>query len=71
MNAASMEFLRFQFKPLFKVVFTFIRVFHNKIKLYILRQNLRQTCFNDFSNVKWCMKQTLVLGCQAAQASVA
>ena len=25
-----------------------------------LRQNLHQTCFNDFSNVKWCMKQTSV-----------
>ena len=36
------------------------RVFHDKIKFYILRQNLHQTCFNDFSNVKWCMKQTLV-----------
>ena len=35
-----------------------IRVFHDKIKFYILRQNLHQTCFNDFSNVKWCMKQT-------------
>ena len=36
------------------------RVFHDKIKFYILRQNLHQTCFNDFSNVKWYMKQTLV-----------
>ena len=25
---------------------------HHKIKFYILRQNLHQTCFNDFSNVK-------------------
>ena len=33
---------------------------HNKIKFYILRQNLHQTCFNDFSNVKWCMKQTSI-----------
>ena len=29
-----------------------IRVVHDKIKFYILRQNLHQTCFNDFSNVK-------------------
>ena len=26
-----------------------IRVFHDNIKFYILRQNLHQTCFNDFS----------------------
>ena len=31
---------------------------YDKIKLNILRQNLHQTCFNDFSNVKWCMNQT-------------
>ena len=37
-----------------------IRGFHDKIKFYILRQNLHQTCFNDFSNVKWCMKQTSI-----------
>ena len=37
-----------------------IRVFHDKIKFYILGQNLHQTCFNDFSNVKWCMKQTSI-----------
>ena len=36
-----------------------IRVFHDKIKFYILRQNLHQTCLNDFSNVKWCVIQTL------------
>ena len=30
--------------------------FHDNIKFYILRQNLHQTCFSDFSNVKWCMK---------------
>ena len=35
-----------------------IRGFHDKIKLYILRQNLHQTCFNDSENVKWRMKQT-------------
>ena len=38
----------------------YIQVFHDKIKFYILRQNLHQTCFNDFSNVKWCMKQTSI-----------
>ena len=37
-----------------------LRVFHYKIKFYILRQNLHQTYFNDFSNVKWCMKKTSI-----------
>ena len=37
-----------------------LRVFHDKIKSYILRQNLHQTCSNDFSNVKWCVKQTSI-----------
>ena len=27
------------------------RVFQDKIKFYILRQNLHHACFNDFSNV--------------------
>ena len=36
------------------------RVFHDKIKFNILRQNLHQTCFNDFSNVKWYMKQSAI-----------
>ena len=31
-----------------------IRVFQDKIKFYILRQNLHQPRFNDFSNMKWC-----------------
>ena len=34
------------------------QVFYDKNKFYILRQNLHQTCFNYFSNVKWCMIQT-------------
>ena len=47
------------------------RVFHDKIKFYILRQNLHQTCFNDFSNVKWCMKKLQFKVCQVAHGSVA
>ena len=48
------------------------RVFRDKIKFYILRQNLHQTCFDDFSNVKWCIKQTSSLKvCQVAHASLA
>ena len=46
--------------------------FHDKIKFYILRQNLHQTCFTDFSNVKWCMKKNLQFKFyQVSQASVA
>ena len=47
------------------------RVFHDKVKFYILRQHLHQTWFSDFSNVKWCMKQTFFKVCQMAQASEA
>ena len=42
-----------------------IRVFHDKIKFYILSQKLHQTCFGNsrkFQKVKWCMKQTLAKG---------
>ena len=39
-----------------------VRVFHDEIKFYILRQNLHHTCFDEFQNVKWCVKQTSVLG---------
>ena len=49
------SFIPFEYNP-----FEYNRVFHDKIKFYILRQNLHQTYFNDFSNVKWCMKQTSV-----------
>ena len=37
--------------------FNAIEFFHDKIKFDILRQNLHQACFNDFSNVKCCMKK--------------
>ena len=61
---------KYNIKRLKAVVFL-NRGFHDKIKFYILRQNLHQTWFNDFSNVKWCMKQTLFKVCQVAQAAVA
>ena len=52
---------KFLLNPKITVKFCFCsRVFHDKIKFYIFRQNLHQTCFNDFSNVKWCMKQTSI-----------
>ena len=41
------------------------------ILLYFKTEYLHQTCFNDFSNVKWCMKQTSVQGLPSkAEASV-
>ena len=40
------------FLPDLEGKYQLIRIFHDKIKFYILRQNLHQTYFNDFSNVK-------------------
>ena len=47
------------------------QVFHDKIKFYILRQNLHETCFNDFQmwNGAWNKLQFKV--CQVAHGSVA
>ena len=40
-------------KQSFTNLLNMIRVFHDKIKIYILRQNLHETYFNHFSEVKW------------------
>ena len=41
-------------------MFKLFEFFTIRSNFTFLRQNLHQTCCNDFSNVKWCMKQTSV-----------